>query len=178
MTSLKITTMHQANSSTMHTITLYRIKKAEWPQLYQVSQAYRMFTQVPMELPSNYALQGVMVPEDHVEWFEKVVIPVVEKNNGDYIIDKWAVPHDEDPEHVTVCMTLNDVIVAPDILNNTTSFMDGPKQQKRAALAILGAVKEFEKERHITLPNMDEKWMVTEEVHYISRLMKNMLQLP
>lgn len=161
----------------MNTITLYRIKQGRRIRdiaSYRVSQAYRMVTEKPIMIPRNYSLCGVHVHEDHVEWFESTVIPIVDNHNGSNMIDTWAVPHEYDPYHVTVAMCVNDVLIAPDILNNTTNLTDSPQVHKDINDAVCAAIQEYER-RPIQLPTIDGRWHMAEEIKYLSRMLTQLL---
>lgn len=164
----------------MNTITLYRIKKNNvvgHSNMYRVSQAYRIMTDTPVQVPKEYSLQGVSMNEDYIEAFERTVMPVIEKHNGDNIIDSWAVPTYEDPDHVTIALCVNEFIVVPDLLCNTTSLSDSPKQHLHIAEAIHKAIQDSEN-RAIVLPPQDQKWVMKEDVLYLARLMTKMMQVP
>lgn len=142
----------------MNHITLYRIKSAPFPKNYRVSQAYRILTEQPLSVPEGFALHGVHFPEAHSKWFEDNVIPLIEHHNGDSIIDKWAVPLIEDPEHITIAITINNTLISPDILSNTTYWGDGPDMHKQTVDKIFRAICEVE-HCEITLPRVDTEWL-------------------
>lgn len=164
----------------MTTITMYRIKKnnvAGHPNKFRVSQAYRIMTEVPIQVPREFMLQGVSMHENYIEWFESTVMPILEKHNGDNIMDSWAVPSYKDPEHVTISICINDTLVAPDILYNTTSIVDSPKAHRHIVDSIQQAIAESDN-KSIVVPPQDQKWVLMEEVQFVARLMQQMMQVP
>lgn len=155
----------------MSTITLYRIKIAPFPKNYRVSQAYRIHTEKTIQVPANYALEGVHVPQDHAPWVEHDVIPVIEQHNGDLIIEKWAVPLMQDPEHITIAIAVNNVLIAPDMLSNTTYWGDRPKTHKSILVSIYNAICETE-QHDIVLPEICPKWALETETKVISDMLR------
>lgn len=141
----------------MNTITLYRIKTGSnngnlhHRHNYRVSQTFRMLTSKCVLIPKDYALNGVALDPKYTEWFEEVVFPLMSHHMGDRVIEKWAVPSCEDPEHVTIALCVNNILIAPDLLHNTTSYQDSMDVCREVANAIYTAVQQYE-QQHIHLP--------------------------
>lgn len=147
-----------------HSVTLYRIKSGA-----RVSQAYRMMTDDDITVPSDYTLQGVNIHENFQEWLENYIIPVLERHNGERIVDAWAVPMNVDPDHVTVAMCVDDIIVAPDLLLNTTSWNDRPRVHLLMNEAIHKAICKYEPNRKIVLPDIDNDWWLDQESRIMNK---------
>ena len=105
----------------MHTISLYRIMKCKTNR-YRVGQCYTIHTEQPCNVPPNYEKSTSYIHPQYADWFQMQVFPLLEMHNGDRIIEKWAVPEYENPEHVTIAISVGNTLVCPDLLANTTSF--------------------------------------------------------
>ncbi len=155
----------------MNTITLYNIRKKEGGE-YNVSHAYRIFTEDNVEIPEEtYSLQGVHVNPKYMMWFENVIFPVILRHNGEEMIHKWAVPACEDPDHLTIAICVNGYLIAPDMLCNTTAYMDGPQKHLDILYAIFKAIKEKEV-RQVIMPPQDRAWLIKEDIKHVARMMK------
>lgn len=155
----------------MHTITLYRIKTVHGtprPCSYYVSQAYRIRTGFLVEIPEDYSLHGAHMDKNYYEWFENYIIPIIEHHMGDRIIDKWAMQQ-EDPEHLTISVCVNGVLINPDTLLNTTHCYSSPSQHKLVTNAIVKAIQEYDT-NGIVQPPFDAEWEVDAHREYMYSL--------
>lgn len=163
-----ISTVHKK----MHTITLYRIKtvrRTPRPCSYYVSQAYRIHTGYLIEIPEDYRLHGAHMDKNYYEWFENYIIPIIEHHMGDQIIDKWAATQQEDPAHLTIAVCVNNVLINPDTLLNTTQCYSSPAQHKLVTNAIVKAIQEYDT-NGIVQPPYDEEWAQDAQREYMSAL--------
>lgn len=126
----------------MNTVTLHRIKcTPQNPHDFYVERSYRILTEARVHPPDRFKLQGVHPCPLSMVWFANDIVPIIEGHNGQEILDRWAVPWSEDPYHVTVAVCVNDVLVFPDLLYNTSVYHDDPQTLYGVAQSIYQAVE-------------------------------------
>lgn len=130
----------------MNHITLYRIKtNTGVGNAYRASQAYRMMTHCNIPIPSEYQTHGAHEWK-YGEWLKNHVMGVLEMHNGDAIVEKWAVSQEEDPQHVTIALCVNNMLMVPDILCNTVSFNSDDVEKKYQVSEIHKAIQKVNNE--------------------------------
>ncbi len=157
-----------------HIISLYRVVRTEASVRsetalgsFEIAEGYRIFTEQDVHIPFGYMLMGVATHKNYDNWFEQTIIPIIEQHNGDKMFDTWAYSQLEDPEHVTIAMCIDDVLVAPDLLNNMTSFFDGPKDHLVILRSIGQSVRKFTN-RKIRIPPICASWWLKKEIECIT----------
>lgn len=139
----------------MHTITLYRIQCGAKPH---VSQAYRMYTQRDMQIPSTLELYGVHIDKAHKHWYQANIASVLGDHNGDSMIDLWC----DEGDQWTIALSLDDVILMPDLLMNLTSLQDSPHRHVLLLNTIKDTIETFEK-KQMKVPSVSQTWYKEEE---------------
>lgn len=125
------------------TITLYRVRHTK-SRGFHVTQSFRILTQSQIEVPKGYALYGTNLDERYTHWYAETILPVIEQHMGDLIVERWATPLALDQSKSTVALTINNVLIHPDILRNTTSIYTHPVEENRIANDIYDAIQESE----------------------------------
>lgn len=146
-----------------HVISLYRIVRHDAD--YRVIQGYRIVTNQDICIPFGYTLNGVQTDPQYDSWFSTAVVPIVEHHNGDRMFDTWSYSQLEDPDHVTIAMCIDDVLIAPDLLQNTTCFLDEPKHHLSILRGIGQAIQEFI-HRKVKLPPICAMWWLEKEIEF------------
>lgn len=95
-------------------VTLYKINHN-----FRVTGRMRIMTDRPITPPSKFYDQSAKLSQEHVDWLAKDIMPLLERHNGYEIIYKWTCDHST----LTVAVCLDDLLVAPDLLCNTTSYL-------------------------------------------------------
>ena len=126
----------------MQTVSLYRIMKGKTTR-FCVGQCYIIHTEQPCQVPHHYERMTPFIHQKYAKWFETQIFPVLERHNGDYMIEKWAVPTFENPDHVTVAICIGDTLVCPDMLANTTSICRTKEDEIRVWTDVEAAIAKY-----------------------------------
>lgn len=149
----------------MHTITLHRVRKGQGTR-YRIDEVFRMHTSDDLCVPTDLKLDGVHLGESYLGWFENKIASVIERHMGDRMIDKWAL---EDGDHKTIAVCVDDYLVCPDLLMNTTSYMVPPSKHKSIVHAVKEAIEKREPSRCIKPLVFCPKW----ELEWYSKYIKD-----